>query len=755
MALVDVTKKGDSIPVIEAVLSTSIPESVLKIGGVYLTGSGWKSTEIFAASKVLRYKGKDYSPIPFQFVKVLTNSLEISNAPANYVFMVGGKTFRVNAERTQILIIAGGEPILWRLIKSITSVDPINTSNVFLPAEQGIVTNGVAPTRFSYFYTLGEVYQNEPLQDGVVFRYIEPGSGAISWRKFAVAGEGGVFEEFAALPSAAIVSIKNIDFKDLQNLDQIIEALDTVDSKPFTAAIFSRDGKDQIDLNILVNGQDNQIENGLYYFSCIKGDAAVSTATRVSPYLKNTIAYIGRARCLVWQGDRFGQDEAWLRSDRPIGATSSAPRVSIGNGIHNWTKAKPALTIEQQLATLEAAKGVQEEKDTIALEEIQSVKTEMEEAIAHRVTSDSLKASLSSLSDEIDALDLSKADKATTNELNESLIALKTLVDAGASDEELAAEIKKVTDAIAELKKKSGNVRRYAVDGTIEDLDHRAIVVGKVALKLPKATLDRLIKVEILEAGGTLTAESGEQFYVFDGTTAIASTDGIGTLDRSYSEITLIGRATGGWDVVVGGSSSGSNADKVADDAIKPIIDKAIADLKKLQTIESSNPPDFDDPNWAAWIQRVYNYSVPSGTARAWLRTPNTNDGLPFPNSWTETVTPPTLADAKPDPSRVNLLALELPQGVRFRFPTTIPFNSSLSCDISFPAGVFTGISYQLVDANRAVISKTPKGQMVTDTDRAAGLGWASVPSNAKFAQFTFAYKNGGNLPFEFPITIT
>jgi hypothetical protein len=656
MGVILIPQNNTTNPVVEAIIQTTLPESLLRVGATYLTGTSY--------SKTLTYKGKTYTPGNLMLVTVNANELVFLPVPANYVFTVGGKTFKVNADRSRIGIIAGGEPILWRLIKTIQSTDPADTSPAFLPTEQGIVTNGIAPTKFSYFYKVNDIYQSEPLQDGVIFRYIEPGSGAITWRKFAVAGEGGIFENFGGTPEATIASINNIDFANLSDLNAIVNALDTVDDKPFTAAIFGRDGKQMIDMSILVNGQIDKRQNGLYYFSCVQGDLDLSSAVRVSPFLQYSIANIGRARVLVWKGDRFGEDEAWIKSDAPIGATSSAPRISIGTTPQYWVKSKPQISVEQQLASALEKVDSFTETDPVATEQVKTLETKVTDlattvdTLPTTAIIDAVKTSVTTLQTDLTALDKSKASA-------ESVTALDT---------------------------------------SVKDLDTALKALAALPPDVSQAELDAAIAAYEAADKAVNTA--------IDGVKATA-------------------------------------------DTAKAALDKAIADLKKLQTIESSNPPDFDDPNWAVWIQRVYDYSALSGTARAWLRTPNTNDGLPFPNSWTETVTPPTLADAKPDPSRVDLLALELPQGVRFRFPTTVPLNSSLSCDISFPAGVFTGISYQLADENKAIIPKTPKGQMVTETDRAAGIGWASVPNNAKFAQFNFAYKNGGNLPFEFPITIS
>lgn len=653
MGVILIPQNDTTTPVIEAIIQTTLPESLLRAGATYLTG--------IAYSKTLTYKGKTYNPGSLKLITVNATDLVSVPVSANYVFTVGGKTFKVNADRSRINIIAGGEPILWRLIKAIQSSDPVDTSSTFLPTEQGIITNGTAPTKFSYFYKVNDIYQSEPLQDGVIFRYIEPGSGAITWRKFAVAGEGGIFENFGGTPEAAIASISNIDFTKLDDLDAIVNALDTVDGKPFTAAIFGRDGKQIIDMSILVNGQTDKRQNGLYYFFCVQGDSALSSATRVSPFLQFSIANIGRARVLVWKGDRFGEDEAWIKSDTPIGATSSAPRISVGTTPQYWVKSKPQISVEQQLASaLEKVDSITE-TDPVATEQVKTLETTVTDlsatvdALPTTATVDAIKTSVTTLQTEVTALDKSKASAASVT----------------------------------------------ALDTSVKDLDTALKALAALPPDVSQAELDAAIAAYQAADKAVNTA--------IDGVKATA-------------------------------------------DTAKTTLDKAIADLKKLQTIESSKTPDFDDPNWATWVQYLYDYSVPSGVAKAWIRTPS-NDALSFPNTWNLSVKIPTVSDATQDPTRADLQGVTLPQGVKFRFAQTPDGSGGLSCDIGFPAGVFTGISYQLMDANKDVIPKTPRGQMVTATDVAAGLGWASVPGNAKFALFTFAYKNGGNIPFEIPLT--
>jgi hypothetical protein len=770
VALIDVTKTGD-LPQLEAVIAASLPESLLRIGKTYLTG--------VAYSKTITYKGKTYTPGPLNLITVRSGDLMTSPAPARYTFTVGNKTYRINEDRNQITIIAGGEPIIWRLIRGIQAFDPAETDRDFLAEDQGIITTGVALTPFSYFYSANGIYQSEPLQDGVIFRLLDRASGAITWRKFTASiGGGGFFEEFAAVPNAAIATIKNVDLNNLQDFDQILAAFDTIDGKPFDP-IFGLNGEERIEQSVLVNGQTNQIENGLYYFSCTRGKPEKSSAERLSPYLKNFIAYIGRSRCLVWRGDRFGQSELWIKSDTPIQPNGSAPRVSIGNGKHFWDLAKPILSLEKQIALMDAEKGVVEEEDEKALDAIKAAKSEITEAISALATSDEVAASLTELDTAINALDLSKADKTTTDALNQSLLDLKKLVDAGASDEELAAEIKKVNDAIAAAKANENVFYTSDTAISVQAGDDIIIVLGG-NIHLPANPQDGdEVKVfdprGLIKAGannilpGSLdTIGNGQGAIIPDSSSALSwATD-----DPLAGGFALFKYRSSkkNWNVFfsVGvlpeQQESSTPADQdyqpgslstapLAHSAIAAIVDKMVADIKKQRTVESSNPPDLDDPNWAIWIQRTYDYSVPSGVAKAWLRTPDSSDGLPFANTWSEAITLPTVADATPDPSRTDLRAIELPQGARFRFPATFPLNSPLSCEISWTAGVFTGISYQLVDANRVVIPRTPRAQMISATDAGAGIGWASVPSNAKFAQFTFSYRNGGNLAFEFPIT--
>lgn len=184
-----------------------------------------------------------------------------------------------------------------------------------------------------------------------------------------------------------------------------------------------------------------------------------------------------------------------------------------------------------------------------------------------------------------------------------------------------------------------------------------------------------------------------------------------------------------------------------------PISHAAIAKVvDKLGVKSSINPPDLDDPSWSEWQQNTYNFTTLKRTVQLFWRTVDTNDLLPHPITWEIDVASPNPANATPSPDNPSLLVSSLPQDVSFRFEQTRRPNGGMLCDITFPANTFTGIAYQLVDANKALIAGTAVGQQVTVTDTAAGLGWATVPDNARFAQFTFAYRNGGNLPFEFAI---
>jgi len=197
-------------------------------------------------------------------------------------------------------------------------------------------------------------------------------------------------------------------------------------------------------------------------------------------------------------------------------------------------------------------------------------------------------AAVTALQTRLTALETSKADKTQLDPLTKSVTDLEAALKLGATDQEvadaiavvdktitdletalkaaddaLAAKIKvnadniqKNKDAIAELQKKAVAVIRYTTDGVVSDVDHRAVVAGAVALKLPKATLDRVIEFDMLQSPSTpvLTAETGEQFFVADGDKVVPSTDEQGTLDAIHSQVFLFGRDTGGWDVIAGGA---------------------------------------------------------------------------------------------------------------------------------------------------------------------------------------------------------
>ncbi|MGL5066166.1 MAG: hypothetical protein ACRC62_39860 [Microcoleus sp.] len=184
-----------------------------------------------------------------------------------------------------------------------------------------------------------------------------------------------------------------------------------------------------------------------------------------------------------------------------------------------------------------------------------------------------------------------------------------------------------------------------------------------------------------------------------------------------------------------------------------PISHAAIAKVvDRLQVKSSVNPPNLDDLSWVEWQQNTYNFATGKRTVQLFWRTVDTNDLLPHPITWEIDVASPSSANATPDPENPSLLVSSLPQDVSFRFRETRESNGGMLCDVSFPTNTFTSIAYQLVDANKALIAGTARVQQVTTTDTAVGLGWATVPAETRFAQFTFAYRNGGNLPFEFAI---
>lgn len=205
--------------------------------------------------------------------------------------------------------------------------------------------------------------------------------------------------------------------------------------------------------------------------------------------------------------------------------------------------------------------------------------TALQTRLANVETSKADKAQLDTLTQSVLALDTALKTVATDQEVADAIAAVdKTITDLEtalkAADDALALKVKTNADNIAELQKKSGNVIRYTVDGDVSDLDHRAIIDGAIALKLPKSTLNRVIELDMLQSVSvpTLTADAGEQFFVFDGKTVVASTDGLGTLDQFYSQVFLIGRAAGGWDVVTGAGGGSSSSASTVETIILPLL---------------------------------------------------------------------------------------------------------------------------------------------------------------------------------------
>lgn len=463
-----------SIPEFEAIIQNALPESLFKVSGKYMTSQVY--------DKTLTYKGKEYTPGPMAILYVNEDYINVVVAPGGFRFDVGGKTFQVGTDRKRIAIIAGGEPILWReAVGDPQSYDPVDSVGTPLQGDECRITNGLAQTPFSYFYMtggVGGILQSIPLQDGTVFRQRKtggvPGQQAYAWYRFSKTTDGGgIFREVDTVLDVYIATIKNIDFAKLGDLDALVDAMDTVDGKPFQAKFF-RDTKYRIEMNILLNAQTDSRQNGVYYLSAVEGDNEGSTIARVSPLLKWTLGYIGRTKVTVWHGDRFGQDEAWLSSSDAIRPESKDPRVNFDTTPHVWIKSKPEIEIEERVyANLEKITKLEEEiegvtgavvaeADPVALAKLDEAKTALETSIAALPTDDELKA----LSDALSALDTAKADQADVDALNTAVEELNTAIAAGATQEELDAATKKVSDAVA-----SAQASIAAVESTLTGLN--------------------------------------------------------------------------------------------------------------------------------------------------------------------------------------------------------------------------------------------------------------------------------------------
>lgn len=450
-----------AIPEFEAIIQNALPESLLKLNGKYMTSQVYDKTIV--------YKGKEYTPGPMRILYVNEDYINVVIAPGSFKFNVGGKAFQIGSDRKRITIISGGEPILWReAVADPQSYDPVDSVGTPLQGDECRITNGLAQTPFSYFYMtggVGGILQSIPLQDGTVFRQRKtggvPGQQSYGWYRFSkTTGGGGIFREVDTVLDVYISTIKNIDFTKLGDLDAIVDAMDTVNGKPFDA-IFSRDLKKRIEMNILLNAQTDSRQNGVYYLSAVDGDNTASTIARVSPLLKWTLGYIGRTKVTVWHGDRFGQDEAWLSSSNAIRPESKDPRVSFDTTPHVWIKSKPEIALEERVySNLEKITKLEEEiegvadhlvteADPVALEKLSEAKTELEKAIGALPTN----ADIEKLSDVIAEINLNKLDKTDAEALQIAVEELNTAIAAGATQDELDAAIKKVEDTIAAIPK--------------------------------------------------------------------------------------------------------------------------------------------------------------------------------------------------------------------------------------------------------------------------------------------------------------
>lgn len=93
--------------------------------------------------------------------------------------------------------------------------------------------------------------------------------------------------------------------------------------------------------------------------------------------------------------------------------------------------------------------AIRSEKDPVALAKLAEAKTELEKAIGALPTN----ADIEKLSDVIAEINLNKLDKTDAEALQIAVEELNTAIDAGATQEELDAAIKKVEDTIAAIPK--------------------------------------------------------------------------------------------------------------------------------------------------------------------------------------------------------------------------------------------------------------------------------------------------------------
>lgn len=456
--IVTIPVAESGMPEIKAIIQNAVPEKLLQVGQTYLTGENF-------GTKTLTYKGQAYTPGALKLVKVNGDGLVLTDVAEGYRFTVATRNYKVVTAATavgkRLSLLSGGEPILWRLVRAIVGVDPTEEFKVagregkmrLLAPDECVLTTSNAATPITCFYMNDGIMESFVLQDGTMFRQQETLGGAITWWKFRMAGGLGITERVESPVMVSIASVKNIDLTDLGNLQQISAGLDTVDGTAWPV-IGTVAGKGRIEQIILLTAQTDTRQNGPYLFSCYEENInGVSVASRLSPFLPNSRIRIGRDYCLVERGDRWGQTEAYPNSATPVGTT--VKQIIVGTTPHFWDEAKPDLETEEivtenrtRIEKLEESlkKVISTEEDPIALDEINKLKTAID---ALPVGGDT--EALTELKEQVEALDTSKADKASVDELNEALKKLNDAIALGATGEELAQAKTELEEAIAKI----------------------------------------------------------------------------------------------------------------------------------------------------------------------------------------------------------------------------------------------------------------------------------------------------------------
>ena len=523
MTLIDITKRPTASFAPDTVFLALPKEKDLKVGKSYAIQSGVQGPII--------YKEVEY-PLTAGATRVDVKSSELTLtklepgdkfpvASSEQNWIVGSRRFLIN--------VSGSDLVVPYVCVGVGAVVPDQI-------EEGRcwITNGfaVAEPPWTIITKINGIDQRIPLQKGGKFLKTNG-----EWWRFDGLRETPDFEPIYV----AWICDKNLDFENITN-------------ETFQAALSADDDGNQPQIGTpiwvttaLLLAQDDKRQNGLY----IIGPNSNPKIIRLSPFESGNVILEDYSIIQVRRGKYKGQMYAPAIDGAQTGPTSDS-RITLDTTPHEWIQiSASALQTKQQaaqIATLESevkslsaqlAKGsVSEESDPVALKALATAKDEFTQAIAAKADSDTVSTEIESLSDEIEALDLSKADKSAVEASNKAIADLTALLKSNdATDADIQKAVNKANEAIAAAKKSIDSlgagkrtVRTTAttLNAAIGDNVH---IDGEGDIQLPLAPTDGAelqvfdFFAKIKAGKNNVLLGSGDRWLMSDGTFDATATE--------------------------------------------------------------------------------------------------------------------------------------------------------------------------------------------------------------------------------------